>query len=123
MNQMRLPMDMITVIKEYAFYNIEENTKKNKLKLHSAIKSAEFTRANNCNNDADYSDNDPHWSFGFEVPNVYNEKIQIQALMCLDCGQYHHMYSLTNHKISDNAICKCDDEFDDENEGSDYDDY
>lgn len=121
MNQMRLPMDMITVIKEYAFYNIEENTKKNKLKLHSAIKSAEFTRANKYNNDPEYSDNDPHWSFGFEVPNVYNEKIQIQALMCLDCGQYHHIYRLTNHKISDNAVCNC--EHEEEDEGSDYDDY
>jgi hypothetical protein len=125
MNQMKLPMDMINVIKEYAFYNIEEQTKKNKLKLHRVIILAEFTRANKFNNDPDYSDDDPHWSFGFEVPNDYNEQIQLQGNMCFDCGQYHHMYTLTNYKISENAICKCgDEEYDyQEDEGSDYDDY
>ena len=119
MNQMRLPMDMINVIKEYVFYNIEEITKKNKLQLHRVILSA-VTRANNCTNDPNYSDDDPRWYFGFEVPNVHNEKIQLQALMCFDCGQYHHIYTLTNvyclnyHKISDNAICNCDHEEEEE---------
>jgi hypothetical protein len=107
MNQMRLPMDMITIIKEYAFYNIEENTKKNKLKLHRVILSAESTRANRFNNYADYSDNDPHWSFGFSYRNPYNENIQLQAIMCLYCGQYQRPYSFS---YLENCVeCKCED--------------
>ncbi len=117
MNQIRLPMDMINVIKEYCFYNIEEITKKNKLKLHRVIISAEFTRANKFNNESDYSDDDPRWYFGFEYHNIYNEQIQLQAIMCLDCGQYSHLYSLTRDKMSKKAICNCDPE----HEHDDYD--
>ncbi len=46
MNEIRLPMDMINIIKDYSFYNIEEVAKKNKEKVSRVIDLAEYSRAN-----------------------------------------------------------------------------
>ena len=64
MNEIPLPTDMINIIKEYSFYNIEEVAKKNKEKVSRAIVSAEYSRANRFNNDPTYTDNDENWGLG-----------------------------------------------------------
>ena len=112
MNEIRLPMDMINIIKEYCFTIIEEVTKRNKYKIHRIITSAESTRANCCNYMEDYSDDDPHWCFGVGISNEYKETLQIQALMCSDCGEYQ-MSSCSPAKM-----CECENNYDYD---SDYD--
>jgi hypothetical protein len=116
MNEIRLPTDMINVIKEYCFYNIEEITKKNKLKLNQVILSAELTRANRYNNDENYSDADPHWVFGFDwLYNMFLEKTQLQAIMCVNCGDY---IETTTNCMSNRVRCKChDDIWENESDG------
>ena len=91
MNEIRLPTDMINIIKEYSFYNIEEVAKKNKEKVCRAIVSVEFSRANRFNGDPNYSDNDENWVFGYDYEtNEYGEEIQLQATNCSVCGNYIH---------------------------------
>ena len=108
-NEIRLPTDMINIIKEYSFYNIVEETKKNKEKVCRAIVSAEYSRANNFHNDPDYSDDDENWAFGY-VSNACGEEIQFQATNCSDCGNYIHYchdFNITS------IICHCWDQDDD----------
>ena len=112
MNEIRLPTVLIDIIKEYTFYNIVEETKKNKLKINRAITAAEYSRANNFNNDQDYSDREEHWSFGYDCEsNSVGEKIQLQATNCVDCGNYIHYCHDFN--IS-SVICHCWDQEDDD---------
>jgi len=105
MNEIRLPTDMINIIKDYSFYNIEEVAKKNKEKVCRAIVSAEFSRANRFNSDPEYSDGDENWVFGYEYEtNGYGEKIQLQARNCSECGNYIHCC----HDFNINSIiCHC----------------
>lgn len=118
-NQIKLPMDMINIIKDYCFYNIEEMTKKNKLLLHRVITSAEYTRANKFNNDPDYSDDDPHWSFGFATINPFNEVLQLQGYICSYCGNFQRPY--TNIYLEYCVECKCEDYVQELLEFEDYD--
>jgi hypothetical protein len=121
MNEIRLPMDMINIIKEYSFYNIVEETKKKKEKVCRAIVSAEFSRANRFNSDPTYSDNDESWMFGYDYEtNAYGEEIQLQATICSTCGNYiHYCHDYTINSI----ICHCGDQHnDDDNDGWNTDD-
>ena len=104
MNEIRLPMDMINIIKEYSFYNIVEETKKNKIKINIAIRSAEYTRANRNDDDPDYSDNDEHWSFGYNLSTTICETLQLQAENCSTCGNYIHY---CHEFIIKAIVCHC----------------
>ena len=105
MNEIRLPTDMINIIKEYSFYNIEEVAKKNKEKVCRAIVSVEFSRANRFNGDPNYSDNDENWVFGYDYEtNEYEEQIQLQATNCSVCCNYiHYCHDFNISSI----ICHC----------------
>lgn len=105
MNKIRLPTDMINIIKEYSFYNIEEVAKKNKEKVCRAIVLAEYSRANRFNNIPSYSDNDENWVFGYAYgEKYYGEMIQLQATNCSVCGNYIHYC----HDFNINSIiCHC----------------
>jgi hypothetical protein len=111
MNEIRLPTDMINIIKEYSFYNIEEVAKKNKQTVCRAIVSAEYSRANRFNSDPEYSDGDENWVFGYDYEaNAYGEEIQLQATNCSTCGNYiHYCHNFDVREI----ICHCWDQHDD----------
>jgi hypothetical protein len=116
MNEIRLPMDMINIIKEYSFYNIIEEAKKNKEKVCRVILSAEYSRANRFNHDPTYSDNDENWCFGYaHLDSSCVESIQLQATNCSICGNYIHYC----HNFNINSIiCHCWDQHnDDDNDG------
>jgi len=105
MNEIRLPTDMINIIKEYSFYNIEEVTKKNKEKVSRVIVLAEYSRANRFNNDPTYTDNDENWCFGYaHLDSSCVESIQLQATNCSICGNYIHYCHDFNIK---SIICHC----------------
>jgi hypothetical protein len=107
-----LPTDMLNAIKDYCFYNIEEVTKKNKKEVIKEINSAHVTRANRFNDSEDYSDEDPYWCFGFDFDptNMPKKVLQLQAIMCVDCGEYRYGTYRTNHGnvelIRDHIECK-----------------
>jgi len=86
---------------------IEEITKKNKEELIKEINSAE-TRANRFNDSEDYSDDEPHWSFRVDFDPT--KLLQLQAVMCVDCGEYRHGTYRTNRGnvefISESVECK-----------------
>lgn len=42
LNEIQLPTDVVNIIKEFCFVNIEEVTKKNKLKINRIIQSADL---------------------------------------------------------------------------------
>jgi hypothetical protein len=112
MNEIRLPMDVINIIKDYSFYNIEQVAKKNKEKVSRAIDSAEYSRANRFNNDPTYSDNDENWAFGYAYgEKYYGERIQLQATNCSVCGNYIHYCHDFNVK---SIICHCWDQINEE---------
>jgi hypothetical protein len=104
-NEIRLPMDMINIIKEYSFYNIEEIAKQNKEKVSRVIVSAEYTRANRFGNNPTYSDNEEFWAFGFaHRDSSCVESLQIQATNCSTCGNYiEYCHDFNIHSI----ICHC----------------
>jgi hypothetical protein len=112
MNEIRLPMDMINIIKDYSFYNIEEVAKKNKEKVCHVILSAEYTRANRFNHDPTYSDNEETWCFGYaHLDSSCVESIQLQATNCSICGNYIHYC----HDFNINSIiCHCWDQHNDD---------
>jgi hypothetical protein len=106
-NELNLPMDMVNVIKEYTFYNIEEIAKKNKEKVCRAIVLADFSRANRFNGDPNYSDNDESWMFGYAYESVTEEEIQLQATNCSTCGNYiYYCHDYTINSIT----CHCGDQ-------------
>ena len=105
MNVFNLPTVVIDIVKEYCFHEIEKITKKNKIKLHLAICSAELTRANDFAGVPDYTDNDPHWTFGYRGINKYGETIQLQAINCVDCGNYQ--VASTPILAKSTILCRC----------------
>ena len=92
----------------YCFYNIIEQTKKNKLKLCLVINLVEFSRANRFNNDPDYSDDDENWVFGYMFDSIAataaNERLQLQATNCSTCGNY---VKTLNYRLATSLLCKC----------------
>lgn len=104
-NKINLPKEILDNVKDYCFYNIEEVTKQNKLKLSRAIVSAECSRANRFRDERNYSDNDEVWAFG-----ACDENIQLQAANCSKCGNYLTnclINNITYGNIINNLFCIC----------------
>ena len=109
-NELRLPKELIDIIKQYCFYNIEEVAKKNKLKTVRLIESVEYSRANRFGGDPYYSDSEEHWTFGFAYNESNKDTLQLQATNCSMCGNYtFYCHDFTIHSI----VCYCWDQEDD----------
>jgi hypothetical protein len=87
-NNMILPLDVINIIKSYAYYdtNSVEYAKKLAEKNPTLEK---IKKAISRNNNKDYfenSDKNELWLFGFDEDT--HEKIQLQCVNCSKCGNY-----------------------------------
>jgi hypothetical protein len=120
-NNIKLPMDLINIIKSYTYYDINSLgyikylSKKNPNleKIKSAISR------NNNQNYFDDNDSNESWLFGF-VDGI--ETLQFQCINCAKCGNYkdlselNHFLYIIYKKIP--IMCLCiDNEYLDEYEG------
>lgn len=90
-HQFDFPKEVLNIIKEFAFYDIIQNTKKNKNKIISSINSTKWS--GKCDFD------DSVWHFWIEDDPSSS---QLQANFCKNCGDYASFYE--NIKF----VCRCD---------------
>jgi hypothetical protein len=114
-NTLKLPYSILDNIKSFLFYDrkdyqIIKNSRKIKEKMLYIINNVILSRANNFDDHLDYSDNEEHWIFGC-LNN--DEKIQMQAQNCNNCGDYMS-HSKDPNLFSNNIYCKCEYYYDDQ---------
>lgn len=95
MSRLNLPSEVIDIIKDYCFDNIEYVAKINKKKINKAIKSFEIVRAN-------HDHTNPRWGLEFPIGNKYGDKFMFDACFCEDCGNYKYN---TVRRIHMNVSC------------------
>ena len=96
LNEIQLPTDVINIIKEFCFIDIEEVTKKNKLKINHIIRSAILST---------YEDHGDYWFFEL---HEYGEKIELRGNNCLECGNYSSYFCKTTDNYFYNlTTCTC----------------
>jgi len=100
LNEIQLPTDVINIIKEFCFVNIEEVTKKNKLKINVIIRSAILST---------YEDDDAFWFFELLLDeNEYGEKFELRGHNCLECGNYGNYFCKSyNNYLFNLSTCTC----------------
>lgn len=120
----KLPYDMVDMIKSYCFETkknaaIINNTKLNKAYLLCALKSMEFWRVHNYNDD--------HWMIGFNGTSYvssyvsYNVYKMIEGINCIDCGEYLSVGTMRMLNAMPKSIfCKCPISIGDAEEDWDY---
>ena len=103
LNEIQLPTDVINIIKEFCFVNIEEVAKKNKLKINRIIRSADlYTYAERDDDAFDL------WYFEIhENENEYREKLKIKFFLCTSCGNYAEYFSRGENYLYDSITCTC----------------
>ena len=115
MSGLNLPMEMIDIIKDYCFHNIEEVSKQNKKRANRLIGNAELTRIN-------YDDANPKWRLEIPKGNMYGDKFILDAGFCRDCGNYKYnrvRYHLTV-SCSPSIYCNCYNGYNSEEDDEDH---
>ena len=103
-NGIKLPIDVINIIKDFVFYDEKTKTKNNKNRMITRIKSLYYTALDY----GEYQLNYTGFIFEGNYPNyigIYIEdKPHIYCDFCLKCGNYqNNELNNRNHKI----ICRC----------------
>jgi hypothetical protein len=101
LNEIQLPTDVINIIKEFCFVNIEEVAKQNKLKINRIIRSADLYT---------YSESDDGcWHFEIhENENEYGEKFKLKGFHCSNCGNYRGYFCKSwDNYIYNWTTCTC----------------
>lgn len=83
MSRLKLPAEMIDIIKDYCFPSIEQVAKQNKSKINKAITSFQVIRVN-------HDDNNPRWGVEFPIGNQYGDTFVMDACFCEFCGNYNY---------------------------------
>jgi len=115
-NNSKIPLEVLSIIKDYVFYNIETiaflkkiSTKKKELPI---IKTA-FTRNNLPDWISDLSgvqltENSSKWMFWSIVPNKWSRRLKIMGENCRKCGEYSYIsYTSIPYVLSKINICLC----------------
>jgi hypothetical protein len=110
LNCVKLPMDVITVIKSFSFYDLKmakiiRKAKEDKRKINQTILEAVTIQHPTTEEVIFYGTVDEylpeHWAFGYiDHPT---ERIQLQGLNCLNCGNYMYWNPGTNPRL----CCLC----------------
>ena len=99
LKRLPLPFEIISIIKDYSFYDIIiSNTRNYKKKINYSIYYA-ISRNNNFSYKS--KNNLEHWVFtpyGFK-----KDTIEFQAINCSICGNYKY----SNNKNINKILCKC----------------
>ena len=113
-NNIKLPLDVLNIVKDYAFYTIDTMSYVRKLitekKELLLIKKA-WSRNNILNRFHQESARvfEEHWIFGFTRENDPFENLQLQGVNCKKCGEYEtNRYSYKPHLHSNLRFCCCD---------------
>jgi len=110
-NNIRLPLDVLNIVKDYTFYTVNSMAHVRKLitekKELPLIKRA-WSRNNILNRFHYETDRmfEEHWIFGFTRENGPNETLQLQGVNCKKCGEYEtNRYSYHPHLHSNLPFC------------------
>ena len=109
-NRLKVPQDLLPIIKSYCFYDVEtwetiQFIKFKKNRIHHLLNNTTISRA--C--PEDYFDDGPeideHWVFSvFESDDKNNP--QFQAINCSLCGEYKGTSSVFSN-LPEKIKCKC----------------
>ena len=115
MSGLNLPMEMIDIIKDYCFHNIEEVAKQNKKRANRLIGNAELTRIN-------YDDTNPKWRLEIPKGNMYGDKFILDAGFCRYCGNYKYNKVRYHLKVScsPSIYCNCYNGYNSEEDDEDH---
>lgn len=110
-NNLRLPLDVLNIVKDYTFYTV--NSMAHTRKLITEKKELELIKKawsrNNIWNKFHYETErmfEEHWIFGFTYHNGPNETLQLQGVNCKKCGEYEtNRYSYHPHLHSNLPFC------------------
>jgi ferredoxin len=109
-NQFKLPMELVDIIKDYCFYDVETAERIKKYKEVKRELFQEFEQSLVFQSGED----DGCWAVKFwrmdeededeEDADPY-EHLMIAAGVCIKCGEYEHCYSL--QEIPERIMCSC----------------
>jgi hypothetical protein len=108
-----IPMDVINEIKYFCFHDkVSGESNKIKKRSVSILKTAMSREAGTTGQDITYYINNRfalHWAFGFI--NNETESLQLQAVNCVHCGNYHMFndMDMDDRSLStlDKLMCNC----------------
>jgi hypothetical protein len=122
LDRLGLPSDIVREIKYLCFdEKISGESKKIKKRSVAILRTAlsrEYSEERNYYlPDIVYNINGiivSHWAYGFGYDQ--NERIQLQAINCLRCGNYHMFNHIENNPHSPSILCNCEIHIDDNND-------
>lgn len=104
LKNIKLPMDVVNIIKDFVFYDEKTKTKNKKNKLINRINSLHYTVLDF----GEYQLNYTGFIFEGNYPNnngiFIEDKPHIYCDFCLKCGNYQNNISINRNN---NIICKC----------------
>lgn len=111
-NNINLPMDVLNIVKDFAFYT--ENSMVYIKQLVTEKKELGLIRHAWSRNNSPYNthlwdinwEKDTHWMFGFTHENGPHETLQLQGMNCKKCGEYtYYQYKYKANLHANGKIC------------------